>query len=59
VSTVGGGTPDDVASWLELAREVEPLFGPMPPGEYFPDGPAAALASGSGSGVRDGLGSFA
>jgi ribosomal protein S18 acetylase RimI-like enzyme len=21
---------DDVASWLEIAREVEPLFGPMP-----------------------------
>jgi ribosomal protein S18 acetylase RimI-like enzyme len=30
VSTVSGGTPDDVASWLDLAREVEPLFGPMP-----------------------------
>jgi GNAT superfamily N-acetyltransferase len=30
VSTVSAGTPDDVASWLELAREVEPLFGPMP-----------------------------
>jgi GNAT superfamily N-acetyltransferase len=23
-------TPADVASWLELVREVEPLFGPMP-----------------------------
>ena len=30
MSTVSGGTPDDVASWLELAREVEPLFGQMP-----------------------------
>jgi len=30
VSTVSEGTPDDVASWLELVREVEPLFGPMP-----------------------------
>jgi ribosomal protein S18 acetylase RimI-like enzyme len=30
VSTVSEGTRDDVASWLELAREVEPLFGPMP-----------------------------
>ncbi|HXC55103.1 MAG TPA: GNAT family N-acetyltransferase [Rhizomicrobium sp.] len=23
-------TADDIASWLELARQVEPLFGPMP-----------------------------
>jgi GNAT superfamily N-acetyltransferase len=23
-------TRDDVASWLEIVREVEPLFGPMP-----------------------------
>ena len=30
MSTVNGATPDDVASWLELARGVEPLFGPMP-----------------------------
>jgi hypothetical protein len=30
VSTVSEGTRDDVASWLELAREVEPLFGPTP-----------------------------
>lgn len=27
---VSEGTRDDVASWLEIAREVEPLFGPMP-----------------------------
>lgn len=30
VSGVSEGTQDDVASWLEIAREVEPLFGPMP-----------------------------
>ena len=30
VSAVSEGTEDDVASWLEIAREVEPLFGPMP-----------------------------
>jgi ribosomal protein S18 acetylase RimI-like enzyme len=30
VNPVGDGTRDDVASWLEVAREVEPLFGPMP-----------------------------
>ena len=24
------GTSEDVASWLEITREVEPLFGPMP-----------------------------
>lgn len=24
------GTPADVASWLEIVREAEPLFGPMP-----------------------------
>ena len=30
VSAVSEGTQDDVASWLEIAREVEPLFGPMP-----------------------------
>jgi hypothetical protein len=30
VSAVSEGTPEDVASWLELAREVEPLFGRMP-----------------------------
>src|SRR5580700_1942565 len=23
-------TPADIASWLEIVREVEPLFGPMP-----------------------------
>ncbi|MBA2716896.1 MAG: GNAT family N-acetyltransferase [Propionibacteriales bacterium] len=23
-------TPSDLASWMELAREVQPLFGPMP-----------------------------
>jgi len=27
---VSEGTRADIASWLELAREVEPLFGPMP-----------------------------
>ena len=26
----GEGTREDVPSWLEIAREVEPLFGPMP-----------------------------
>jgi len=30
VVTVGEGTRDDIPSWLEVAREVEPLFGPMP-----------------------------
>jgi GNAT superfamily N-acetyltransferase len=30
VVTVGAATRDDVASWLEVVREVEPLFGPMP-----------------------------
>src|SRR5690242_16894858 len=30
VSRVSEATPADVTSWLELAREVEPLFGPMP-----------------------------
>jgi ribosomal protein S18 acetylase RimI-like enzyme len=30
VNPVRDGTRDDVASWLEIAREVEPLFGPMP-----------------------------
>ncbi|MGC1289368.1 MAG: hypothetical protein WA895_41145, partial [Streptosporangiaceae bacterium] len=30
MSAVSEGTEDDVASWLEIAREVEPLFGPMP-----------------------------
>jgi ribosomal protein S18 acetylase RimI-like enzyme len=30
VSGVSLGTQDEVASWLEIAREVEPLFGPMP-----------------------------
>jgi ribosomal protein S18 acetylase RimI-like enzyme len=30
VVAVSEGTPDDVASWLEIVREVEPLFGPMP-----------------------------
>ena len=30
VSGVSLGTQDDVASWLEIAREVQPLFGPMP-----------------------------
>jgi len=28
--TVVPATEADIASWLELAREVEPLFGPMP-----------------------------
>jgi hypothetical protein len=30
VNALGEGTRDDVASWLEIVREVEPLFGPMP-----------------------------
>jgi hypothetical protein len=30
VVTVSEATPGDVASWLEIAREAEPLFGPMP-----------------------------
>ena len=30
MSAVSEGTRDDVASWLEIVREVEPLFGPMP-----------------------------
>jgi ribosomal protein S18 acetylase RimI-like enzyme len=30
LTTVAEGTPEDVASWLEITREVEPLFGPMP-----------------------------
>ena len=29
-TAVDEGTPADVASWLEIVREVEPLFGPMP-----------------------------
>ncbi len=32
---VGHGTPQDVVSWLEIAREVEPLFGPMPDFDTF------------------------
>ena len=27
---VSEGSPEDVASWLEIVREVESLFGPMP-----------------------------
>ncbi|MGP7999810.1 MAG: GNAT family N-acetyltransferase [Streptosporangiaceae bacterium] len=30
MAAVSEGTRDDVASWLEIVREVEPLFGPMP-----------------------------
>jgi GNAT superfamily N-acetyltransferase len=30
VVTVREGTREDIPSWLEIAREVEPLFGPMP-----------------------------
>jgi ribosomal protein S18 acetylase RimI-like enzyme len=30
VNAVSEGTQDDVSSWLEVVREVEPLFGPMP-----------------------------
>jgi ribosomal protein S18 acetylase RimI-like enzyme len=30
VTSVSEGTRRDVASWLEIAREAEPLFGPMP-----------------------------
>lgn len=30
VAIVSDGTPADVASWLEIVREMEPLFGPMP-----------------------------
>jgi ribosomal protein S18 acetylase RimI-like enzyme len=30
VSAVSEGMRDDVVSWLEIVREVEPLFGPMP-----------------------------
>jgi ribosomal protein S18 acetylase RimI-like enzyme len=30
MSAVSEGTRDAVASWLEIVREVEPLFGPMP-----------------------------
>jgi ribosomal protein S18 acetylase RimI-like enzyme len=28
--SVDTATPDDIVSWLEIVREVEPLFGPMP-----------------------------
>jgi GNAT superfamily N-acetyltransferase len=28
--TVHRATPADITSWLEIVREVEPLFGPMP-----------------------------
>jgi GNAT superfamily N-acetyltransferase len=30
VTEVSAATPEDVESWLEIAREAEPLFGPMP-----------------------------
>jgi GNAT superfamily N-acetyltransferase len=28
--TIRNATADDLPAWIELAREVEPLFGPMP-----------------------------
>jgi GNAT superfamily N-acetyltransferase len=30
MTAVDEGTREDVASWLEIVHEVEPLFGPMP-----------------------------
>lgn len=30
MTAVSEGTQADIASWLEITREVEPLFGPMP-----------------------------
>jgi hypothetical protein len=35
MASVVEAAPSDVASWLEIVREVEPLFGPMPGFEEF------------------------
>jgi GNAT superfamily N-acetyltransferase len=53
VATVSEGTPGDVASWLEIAREVEPLFGPMP---YFRSTLHRNISRGTALCVRDASG---
>lgn len=46
-------TAEDFENWLELAREVEPLFGPMVSEEGFRSGLMQAIKNGSAYCVRD------
>jgi len=45
-------TPDDFENWIELAREVEPLFGLMADQNPFRSALARALSTGQGFCVR-------
>lgn len=45
-------TPDDFGNWIELAREVEPLFGPMADQAPFRRALEQALAAGQGFCIR-------
>lgn len=45
-------TCDDFAAWLDLAREVEPLFGPMVADQQFREGLRNAMATGEAIGIR-------
>ncbi|HNW92196.1 MAG TPA: GNAT family N-acetyltransferase [bacterium] len=48
--TVAFAVPDDFALWLDLAREVEPLFGPMAAVPEFRQALQAAIAAGQALG---------
>ena len=45
-ASVRPSIPEDIDGWLKLAREVEPLFGPMADVPEFRDALAAAIADG-------------
>ncbi len=45
-ASVRSSIPEDIDGWLGLAREVEPLFGPMADVPEFRDALAAAIADG-------------
>ena len=45
-------TPDDFGNWIELAREVEPLFGPMADQAPFRRALEQALSAGQGCCIR-------
>jgi len=54
MKTVRLSTLDDYPDWLELAKEVEPLFGPMTDDPNFHDALRAAILEGNAFCVADG-----
>ncbi len=59
MTAVRAARQDDFHAWLALARDLEPLFGPMVDVPEFRAGLAGAIAAGTALAVDDATGAFA